>query len=65
MSNFQSIELGKIHSHILMFKDSYFQSSEIRQNAVKCIDYAECTENYGEDTLGLKTYLFNLFMEFT
>ena len=24
-----------------MFKDSYFQSSEIRQNAVKSIDYVE------------------------
>ena len=24
-----------------MFKDSYFQSSEILQNAVKCIDYVE------------------------
>ena len=24
-----------------MFKDSYFQSSEIRQHAVKCIDYVE------------------------
>ena len=24
-----------------MFKDSYFQSSEIRQNAVNCIDYVE------------------------
>ena len=27
-----------------MFKDSYFQSSEIRQNAVKCIDYVEMEE---------------------
>ena len=24
-----------------MFKDRYFQSSEILQNAVKCIDYVE------------------------